>query len=183
MRHRSEQGVGRGTTPADFGYACEDGSPHTARSRGQIFSPNTPVLRTHRRRMPSGNSGCIAQRARQSPAPTTGAEVSPNLSERELEDIAEVAGRYQVDAIAATNTTLDRPIGLRSTNSGEIGGLSGKPLAPRSVSTVRKLVELVEGRIAIIAAGGILPDATCLPPSQRARYSPSRTPASSTADP
>jgi dihydroorotate dehydrogenase len=44
---------------------------------------------------------------------------------------------------------------LRSTYSAETGGLSGAPLAPRSVATVRRLVELVEGQIAIIAAGGI----------------------------
>jgi len=148
--------VDAGTAPADFATAWKRVAPYCSYVAVNISSPNTPGLRTHQRAdaLRAILDALRKERVNRQRRPLV-LKISPDLSERELEDIVEVAGRYQVDAIAATNTTLDRPVDLRSNNSGETGGLSGKPLALRSVSTVRKLVELVEGRIAIIAAGGI----------------------------
>jgi dihydroorotate dehydrogenase len=148
--------VDAGTAPADFAIAWKRVAPYCSYVAVNISSPNTPGLRTHQRAdaLRAILDALRKERVNRQRRPLV-LKISPDLSERELEDIADVAGRYQVDAIAATNTTLDRPVDLRSANAGETGGLSGKPLAPRSVATVRKLVELVEGRIAIIAAGGI----------------------------
>jgi dihydroorotate dehydrogenase len=148
--------VEAGTTPADFATAWKRIAPYSSYVAINISSPNTPGLRTHQRgdALAAILEAIGTERARRQRRPTV-LKISPDMSEAELEDIVDVALRYRVDAIAATNTTLDRPGSLRSANATETGGLSGKPLAPRSVATVRRLVNLVEGHIAVIAAGGI----------------------------
>lgn len=75
-----------------------------------------------------------------------------------LEDIVAVATAHEVDGFVATNTASDRQ-GLQTSEEtlaevGE-GGLSGPPLAPRSLRLVRYLYQATEGKIPIIGVGGI----------------------------
>lgn len=148
--------VEAGTAPDDFATAWKRVAPYCSYVAVNISSPNTPGLRTHQRAdaLQAILDSIRKERINRQRRPLV-LKISPDLSESELEEITDVAVRHRVDAIAATNTTLDRPRTLHSRHASESGGLSGKPLAPRSVATVRKLVELVEGKIAIIAAGGI----------------------------
>ena len=81
-------------------------------------------------------------------------KIAPDLDAPELEDIALVARSTGVDAIIATNTTLDRD-GLQSRHAGEAGGLSGAPLFEKSTRTLARLSALTEGRIPLIGVGGI----------------------------
>ncbi|MEW6285162.1 MAG: quinone-dependent dihydroorotate dehydrogenase [Chloroflexota bacterium] len=82
-------------------------------------------------------------------------KISPDLSEEELEDAVGVIVEKGMDGIIATNTTLARE-GLRSKHRGEEGGLSGSPLKVRSEAVLRRVVKLVEGRVPVISAGGIM---------------------------
>lgn len=148
--------VEEGRAPEDFATAWRRVAPYCSYVAINISSPNTPGLRNHQRadalqEILRSLRGERAGRQRRSLV----LKISPDLSESEIEDIVDVALKFRVDAIAATNTTLDRPATLRSANAMEVGGLSGHPVAPRAVATVRRLVSLVEGQIAIIAAGGI----------------------------
>lgn len=59
------------------------------------------------------------------------------------------------DGLILTNTTIARPSTLRSPFAGETGGLSGRPLAPRSREVLRLVSALNGGRIALISCGGI----------------------------
>ncbi|WP_171231987.1 quinone-dependent dihydroorotate dehydrogenase [Ruegeria sp. HKCCA4812] len=81
-------------------------------------------------------------------------KIAPDLTEAELQDIAEVARETGVDAVIATNTTLSRD-GLRSAQKDESGGLSGAPLFEKSTRVLAQLSKLTEGDIPLIGVGGI----------------------------
>jgi dihydroorotate dehydrogenase len=81
-------------------------------------------------------------------------KIAPDLTAAELSEIAEVARAAGVDAIIATNTTLDRD-GLRSGHREEKGGLSGAPLFEKSTRVLAQLSQLTEGAIPLIGVGGV----------------------------
>ncbi|WP_295044382.1 quinone-dependent dihydroorotate dehydrogenase [uncultured Paracoccus sp.] len=81
-------------------------------------------------------------------------KIAPDLSDDEIGDIAAVALNSGVDGIIATNTTLSRS-GLTSPQSGQAGGLSGRPLFERSTVVLAKLYRSTGGAIPIIGVGGI----------------------------
>ena len=82
-------------------------------------------------------------------------KIAPDLSEEELEDAIGVILEKGMDGVIATNTTLARE-GLRSRHQGETGGLSGSPLKVRSEAVLSQVVRLVNGKVPIISAGGIM---------------------------
>lgn len=47
--------------------------------------------------------------------------------------------RYGIDGMIVSNTTISRPVDLRSKHSHEDGGLSGKPLKELSTQCVRDM--------------------------------------------
>ena len=51
-------------------------------------------------------------------------KVAPDLSDNELNNIANISIHYGIDGIIATNTTITRPTDLKSANKNEMGGLS-----------------------------------------------------------
>lgn len=79
-------------------------------------------------------------------------KIAPDLSEAEIADVADVAQEAGVNAIIATNTTLDRT-GLRSAQRDEAGGLSGAPLFDKSTRVLAQLSTLTD--IPLIGVGGI----------------------------
>ena len=81
-------------------------------------------------------------------------KIAPDLTPGELEDVAEVALSSGVDAVIATNTTLDRD-GLRSAHAQEKGGLSGAPLFEKSTRVLAQLSVLTEGKLPLIGVGGV----------------------------
>lgn len=81
-------------------------------------------------------------------------KIAPDLSTAELSEIADVARTARVDAIIATNTTLDRH-DLKSPHRDEKGGLSGAPLFAKSTRTLAQLSHLTGGLIPLIGVGGI----------------------------
>ncbi len=81
-------------------------------------------------------------------------KIAPDLTAAELSEIADVARNAGVDAIIATNTTLDRA-GLHSSHRDEKGGLSGAPLFEKSTRVLAQLSQLTQGRIPLIGVGGI----------------------------
>ena len=81
-------------------------------------------------------------------------KIAPDLTNEEISQIAQVALHARIDAIIATNTTLDRT-NLISRNQSQAGGLSGKPLFEKSTKVLAKLAYELEGNIPIIGVGGI----------------------------
>ena len=81
-------------------------------------------------------------------------KIAPDLTSEEISQIAQVARHTRIDAIIATNTTLDRT-NLMSKHKSQTGGLSGKPLFEKSTRVLAKLAYELEGNIPIIGVGGI----------------------------
>ncbi len=81
-------------------------------------------------------------------------KISPDLSAEDLAQLADVVLRLEIDAVIATNTTLARD-GVAGMLL-EAGGLSGAPLLARSTALLHDLVAALQGRIPVIAAGGVL---------------------------
>jgi dihydroorotate dehydrogenase len=83
-------------------------------------------------------------------------KIAPDLGDDAVRAIARRLVRQRIDAVIATNTTIARDgvEGLR--HASETGGLSGRPLAPRALATLRTLVAALDGALPVIAVGGIL---------------------------
>jgi len=80
-------------------------------------------------------------------------KLSPDLPDPAVADAIDVVDALGLDGIVATNTTTDRPAGLRSPNRVEGGGLSGKPIAVPSTRMVRFVAERTD--VPVIGVGGV----------------------------
>ncbi|EHD21875.1 MULTISPECIES: quinone-dependent dihydroorotate dehydrogenase [Brenneria] len=82
-------------------------------------------------------------------------KIAPDLSEKELIQIADSLVRHNIDGVIATNTTLDRKLIQGLNYCGQDGGLSGRPLQQSSTAIIRRLSQELAGRLPIIGVGGI----------------------------
>jgi len=83
-------------------------------------------------------------------------KIAPDLEDDEIKDIADRIIASEIDAVIATNTTNSRPSSLVCSNlAAETGGLSGKPVFELSTQVLRQFVKELDGKIPVIAAGGI----------------------------
>jgi dihydroorotate dehydrogenase len=82
-------------------------------------------------------------------------KISPDLSDADLGSLLDVILARKVAGVVATNTTVDRPPGLKGKDAAEAGGLSGAPLRDRSTAIIRFIHRHTEGKLPIIGAGGI----------------------------
>jgi dihydroorotate dehydrogenase len=84
-------------------------------------------------------------------------KISPDLSDPQLDELADVALELKLDGIVAVNTTLDRGgvEDCREIASVEGGGVSGAPLARRSLEVLRRLRARVGDRLVLVSVGGV----------------------------
>ena len=82
-------------------------------------------------------------------------KLAPDLQHSDIDAICRIALDKRLDALIVSNTTITRPDGLRSSHAGESGGLSGKPLAPLALDTLRAFRRATGGAIPLIGVGGI----------------------------
>ncbi|ATA92593.1 dihydroorotate dehydrogenase (quinone) [Capnocytophaga canimorsus] len=121
-----------------------------------VSSPNTPNLRTLQEKEPLTQLlNTLQQRNVQKvkPKPIL-LKIAPDLTDEQLLDIIDIVKETQIAGVIATNTTIARE-GLKSSESQEIGGLSGKPLKHRSTEVIRFLSEKSQKAFPIIGVGGI----------------------------
>ena len=83
-------------------------------------------------------------------------KIAPDLDDAQIGTIAAALRRHRIEAVIATNTTLDRSKVAGQPNAAETGGLSGAPLFEASTQVVRKLATALTGEVPIIAAGGVV---------------------------
>lgn len=83
-------------------------------------------------------------------------KIAPDLSDSDVDDIADLAVELGLAGIVATNTTVSRQ-GLNTPGVDELGpgGISGPPVAPRAVEVLRRLYSRVGNRLVLISVGGI----------------------------
>ena len=83
-------------------------------------------------------------------------KIAPDLNEQQVADIAHAARQTEIDAIIATNTTIDKSALGHHPLAGEQGGLSGAPVREASNRVLKQLLAELEGRLPVIGVGGIL---------------------------
>lgn len=125
-----------------------------------LSSPNTPGLRSLQhgdalRSLLSRLKERQLQLAGQSQPVPLMLKVAPDLSSDDVAQIAEQVVACAFDGVIATNTTLSREAVAEHPHAMEIGGLSGQPLADRSVEVVRQLRSILPEGIALVGVGGI----------------------------
>jgi dihydroorotate dehydrogenase len=120
-----------------------------------ISSPNTPGLRALQSRDALAELVDKALAARGGATPPMFVKVAPDLQPEDIDDICAVALESGLDGLIVSNTTIARPDTLRSRHAGEAGGLSGAPLMAPSTAVLRSFRQRLEGRIALIGAGGV----------------------------
>ncbi|HEY5882867.1 MAG TPA: quinone-dependent dihydroorotate dehydrogenase, partial [Nakamurella sp.] len=130
-----------------------------------VSSPNTPGLRALQERAPldellaalTAEAGSLAWSQgsrRRRPVPVL-VKIAPDLTDRAIGDLLEVCVDRGIAGLIATNTTLTRPgiAPAEAVLAAETGGLSGRPLAPRSLEVVRFVTGHCE--LPVIGVGGI----------------------------
>lgn len=85
-------------------------------------------------------------------------KIAPDLSDADIDEIADMAVELGLAGIVATNTTISRE-GLRTpaaqvTEMGA-GGVSGPPVAARSLEVLKRLHSRVGDKLVLISVGGI----------------------------
>ncbi|MEU7631317.1 quinone-dependent dihydroorotate dehydrogenase [Nocardia sp. NPDC049220] len=85
-------------------------------------------------------------------------KIAPDLSDDDIDAVADLAVELGLAGIVATNTTIRRD-GLRADPAAVVamgaGGLSGPPVADRSLEVLRRLYRRVGDRLVLVSVGGI----------------------------
>ena len=82
-------------------------------------------------------------------------KISPDLSQEELQNCADILLEQKIDGVIATNTTISREGVEGLSEASEEGGLSGKPLSSKSTAIIHTLHQRLKDEIQIIGCGGI----------------------------
>ncbi|MEM9971644.1 MAG: quinone-dependent dihydroorotate dehydrogenase [Pseudomonadota bacterium] len=137
----------------DYVTVYEHCAPHVAFATVNISSPNTEKLRDLQGAdaLRALLDGVMNARAKGTHRPVL-LKIAPDLTDNELADIARIAEDAGLDAVIATNTTLDRT-GLWSRQRSEKGGISGAPLVDKSTRVLARLSTLT--KLPLIGVGGV----------------------------
>lgn len=85
-------------------------------------------------------------------------KIAPDLADDDVLAVADLALRLRLDGLVATNTTVARDGLVTPTPEVDVlgaGGLSGPPLAARSLAVLRLLRSRVGDALVLVSAGGI----------------------------
>ncbi len=136
-------------------------APHADYLVINVSSPNTPGL-TRMQAVESltplveGVRAAARQSSREVPVLV---KIGPDLSDAEVDQIADLALALKLDGIVATNTTVQLDLAAASAEEVERlphrGGVSGAPLKARSLEVLRRLNARTAGRLTLISVGGI----------------------------
>jgi len=115
-----------------------------------VSSPNTPGLRELQNRESLERIlGGLADAG----ADPLLVKLSPDLAVPAIEDALAVVADLDLAGVVATNTTVERPAGLRNPNKAERGGLSGKPIEERATGTIEFIADRTD--VPVVGVGGI----------------------------
>ncbi len=126
-----------------------------------VSSPNTPDLRKLQTRQAleeillplARHRDHAAKNGRQVPVLV---KLAPDLTDAELDEALEAILDSNMDGVIISNTTLQRPAGIRSLLVHETGGLSGVPLRAITDEILKKTVKRLDGRLPVVASGGVM---------------------------
>jgi dihydroorotate dehydrogenase len=118
-----------------------------------VSSPNTPGLRDLQAVSSLRPILAAVKAATSKPVLV---KIAPDLSDDDVDEIADLAVELGLAGIVATNTTVSRD-GLATPGVDMLGagGISGPPVARRSAEVLRRLYKRVGDRLVLISVGGI----------------------------
>ena len=145
----------------DYMYCMRKVYDHATYITVNISSPNTPGLRS----LQYGdalNELLAALKAEQKSLEEQygkyvplAVKIAPDLTEEEVEGIADCLKQNDIEAVIATNTTLARDQVAHLPHGNEQGGLSGAPVKEQSTIVIKQLAKALDGQLPIIGVGGI----------------------------
>ena len=120
-----------------------------------VSSPNTPGLRDLQA---VEELRPILKVVKESTTTPVLVKIAPDLSDDDIDAVADLSVELCLDGIVATNTTISRD-GLK-TDAAEVkemgaGGISGAPLNARALEVLKRLNERVGDKLVLISVGGI----------------------------
>ena len=139
---------------ADYAHMARLMAPLASYLAVNVSSPNTPGLRALQ------DEGALAalldgvMDARGAGGPPVFLKVAPDLTPADIDAITRIAIEKGLGALIVANTTISRPP-LVSRDAGEAGGLSGTPLKPLALQTLRDFRKATGGAVPLIGVGGI----------------------------
>ena len=146
---------------ADYVTCLDKVYAHASYVTINISSPNTPGLRNMQhgdhvdgllRTLKQRQAELAEVHGRYVPIAV---KIAPDLSDDEIRNLAEAFNRHQLDAVIATNTTLNRELVQGHEYCDEAGGLSGRPVAEASLRVIAALSKMLHDDIPVIGVGGI----------------------------
>ena len=139
---------------ADYAHMARVMAPLASYLAVNVSSPNTPGLRALQDEgaLAALLDGVIA--ARGIGGPPVFLKVAPDLTPADIDAIARIAIDKGLGALIVANTTISRPP-MASIHAGESGGLSGAPLKPLALQTLRDFRKATGGMMPLIGVGGI----------------------------
>jgi dihydroorotate dehydrogenase len=138
---------------ADYAESARLVGPLAAFLVVNVSSPNTPGLRDLQA-VEALRPILVAVKA-QTDTPVL-VKIAPDLSDDDVDEVADLAVEVGLAGIVATNTTSSRD-GLATPGADALGpgGVSGAPVARRSAEVLRRLYRRVGDRLVLVSAGGI----------------------------
>ncbi|MBZ0271104.1 quinone-dependent dihydroorotate dehydrogenase [bacterium] len=139
-------------------------APHADYLVVNVSSPNTPGLRdlqaidALREIMTAVRKAAGEARPGERSRLPLLVKIAPDLTDEDVEAVGRFALDFPLDGLIATNTTIAR--GGLATPAERVakcgaGGLSGPPLASRSMQVLRILRRVVGDKVTLVASGGI----------------------------
>ncbi|MCX4092890.1 quinone-dependent dihydroorotate dehydrogenase [Nocardia sp. alder85J] len=140
---------------ADYAHCARLLGPQADFVVVNVSSPNTPGLRDLQ--AVQSLRPILAAVLAETDKPVL-VKIAPDLSDEDVDAVADLAVELGLAGIVATNTTIRRD-GL-ATPAAEVdamgsGGLSGPPVADRSLEVLRRLYARAGDRLVLISVGGI----------------------------
>jgi dihydroorotate dehydrogenase len=138
---------------ADYAESARLVGPLAAFLVVNVSSPNTPGLRDLQAVASLRPILAAVKAETQTPVLV---KIAPDLSDDDVDEIADLAVELGLAGIVATNTTVSRN-GLTTPGVEALGagGISGPPVARRSAEVLRRLYRRVGDRLVLISVGGI----------------------------
>lgn len=146
----------------DYLLGLEGVYPHADYVTVNISSPNTQNLRTLQGQDELSQLLAPLQEKRKALADQYGrhvpmvVKIAPDLSTEQVDIIADLLPRHDVDGVIATNTTLSRDAVQGLAHANEAGGLSGPPVHALSLQVIARLRQQLGADFPIIGVGGIV---------------------------
>jgi dihydroorotate dehydrogenase len=137
----------------DYRATVREVGPHADYLVLNVSSPNTPGLRDMQ----------AVERLRPLVAEVRGeleavpllVKIGPDLSDAEIDAIADAALELRLAGIVAVNTTVDRGVLIGAEAPIDDGGISGAPLKARALEVLLRLRARAGDRLVLISVGGI----------------------------